>query len=272
MRLAPLLRLAWIAVALLPLARGPGQESSAPPSLELPAAPQGTQPDLREELFALEQIEDQVELDLGAALPTADDAGPSAEPKIAGVARCRKLALPGGQQLELDVQFVAEGARVLHIERSGADGTTLVWREILPGAGRTVSARCVRDGTALALREWAGRLAVQSELASPSGLTLPLHLLELARTGADLPASVQHFDPLARQLEALALSATELESGARRIDLTRPDGTLAARWLLQGGELAGFQWQGGNLRARRIAAGEYERLLAPPAPPDSPER
>lgn len=280
MRLELLLRLAWLVAALLSFVGRLGQDESSPSLAEThPDASQAVEPSLREELFAIEWFGDRTDLELGAPepLPAAD---PSAAdgPKFTAVARLRRLPIPGGQQLELDIQFfvaegqfVTEGARVLHTERSTPHGTTLVWREILPGAGRTVSARPTHDGTALALREWAGRLALQTELPSSPGWTLPLHLLELARSGAALPASVQLFDPLARQLEVLDLSASEPSASVRRVDLNRDDGTFAARWLLVGGELVGFQWQGGSLLARRIALDEYDRLLVAPEPSDLPD-
>jgi hypothetical protein len=271
MKLSCLLRLAWIGAAGLPFAARL-QEPGPPPPTDASQAevPSPSEP-LREELFAIEQVEGAAELELGAVAPNPAQGDAAAEPAVLGVARCRRLSIPDGLQLEWDVQFLGEdAARVLHIERSNPAGDTLVWREMLPGSGRTVSARCSQDALAITLREWAGRTVHQSELASPQGLRLPLHLLELLRSGARPPSEAHVFDPLARQLEPVAIRARELESGARKIDLLRNDGTLAASWLLEGGDLVAFQWQGGNVRARRISAEEHERLLLPPAPPREP--
>jgi len=254
------------ALWLLPLAAQQMQDVAPQAPVE-PIDSNTLQPDappLREEHFAIEQIAGTSDL---AAEGELSETSPTRESTtVLGVARCRKLTLPEGEQIEWDVQFLGEGTRVLHIERPSPRGNSLVWREILPGAGRTVTARCT-GGLKLALREWAGRLDQKSELDAPQGTVFPLQLLEQARANAELPPLALVFDPLARQIEAWSLSVDDLGSGARRIDLARADGTLAGRWLLRGGELVGFQWQGGNLRGRRVSADEYQRLLAPPAAP-----
>ena len=265
MRFVSAVRLTVLGAAwLLPIASRHLQD--AQPQTPVEPTDSGTlqvdAPLLREELFAVEQVAGTSDLAAASEL-SASSRSPEGTTAL-GVVRCRRLTLPEGEQLEWDVQFLGDGARVLHIERSGSSGNSLVWREILPGAGRTVTARCLRDGSQLAVREWAGRLDQKSEIAAPQPLSLPLQLLEQARANAALPPQALVFDPLARQLEAWTVSVEELDSGARRVDLARADGTLAARWFLSGQDLVGFQWQGGNLRGRRITSEEYERLLAPP--------
>jgi hypothetical protein len=268
MRLDRAFRLAVLgAVWLMPVAARHLQDAVAQAPVVPPnsSALQPDAPPLREELFAIEQIAGTSDL---AAEPEPFESSASKEgTTVLGVARCRRLTLPEGEQLEWDVQFLGEGTRVLHIERSSSGGNSLVWREILPGAGRTVTARNARDGTQLALREWAGRLDQKSEIAAAQAIAFPLQLLEQARASAELPPQALVFDPLARQVEAWSVTVEELESGARRVDLARADGTLAARWLLRDAELVGFQWQGGNLRGRRVSAEDYARLLEPPAAP-----
>jgi hypothetical protein len=268
MRLLRAFRLAVLGVLwLLPVAARHLQDAAQHAPVE-PAglsAPAPDAPLLREEHFAIEQVAGTTDLATETELcePSSSQAGTV----VLGVARCRRLTLPDGEQLEWDVQFLGAGPRVLHIERSGSSGNSLVWREILPSAGRTVSARCSKDGSKLSLREWAGRLDQKSEIDGPQALALPLQLLEQARTQAKLPPQAVVFDPLARQLETWSISIDDLGSGARRVDLTRADGTLAARWLLRGSELVGFQWQGGNLRGRRVSAEDSARLLEPPDDP-----
>jgi hypothetical protein len=213
---------------------------------------------LREECFVLEQVAEE-----GRSSGGRDEA-----PQVVGVARCRRLLLDEGWQLEWDVHFLEEQTRVLHVERWSASGVAMIWRELRPRSGRTVTAQWSDEGRALLVREWGGPQRVEVEVPAPGGGVLPLGLLELAREGVVEGGVLRTFDPLARAFEPLRMSQALEVDGTRRVELRREDGTQAATWWLDGEGLSGFCWQGGGLRARRVGAGEYEERLQPAPPPE----
>lgn len=248
----------------LPLlnAAGPAtsqSESSAPAALWGPPP----QTRLREECFVLE-LQAEQEGPAGAPATAPSPSGETAAGAASvGLARARRLLSSSGQQLELDVVFFDDSTRVLHVEHSAGGEAKLVWRELRPGSGRTLSAHWLDGSRSLEVREWAGRRSHQTEVQAPSGGILPLHLLELVRDGALEGGSVPVFDPLSRALEAVALRVIIEPASSRRVELVREDGTLAGVWEFDGASLVAFQWQAGGLRARRIAPEEYARRLEP---------
>jgi hypothetical protein len=143
----------------------------------------------------------------------------------------------------------------------------MIWRELRPQSGRTLTGQWADDGGALLVREWGGPVRLEREAPAAGGGVLPLSLLELARAEAIEGGTVRAFDPLSCSFETLDLGQEREEDGARRVELVREDGTRAATWWLDGERLVAFQWQGGGPRARRIDAEEYEERLRPaPAP------
>jgi len=106
----------------------------------------------REEFFVLEE---PIEPGQAPAL----EGGPSLELRAVGLAIARRLQVDAGHQLEWDILFPDQGTRVLHIERWSEAGTRLIWRELRPGSGRSLSAEWLDEGDGLRLREWAGDLS-----------------------------------------------------------------------------------------------------------------
>lgn len=195
----------------------------------------------------------------------AGDVAPSQEP--AGYLLWRRSEGEDGATLEWDVRFLERDTRVLEIERPAAAGAALVYRELRPQSGRTLSAEWVEQGSALRLREWGGPEGLQLRLDDCDGGRFRLGLLEDLRAAAAPPRAARVFDPLGRRFEHLAVEvehgpADGPRSGARIVRLTREDGSSAGAWLLRGEEVLGFQWQAGGLRARRIDAQEYDRRMA----------
>jgi len=227
---------------------------------------------LREEFFALELC------------PTA---GPDpleflravrSDCELAGVAAWRRKRDATGQRVELDVSFPADGTRVLHVERLSAGGSKLVWRELRPGAGRTLTAAWEASARGLELLEWSGERRSRERVAAPAGAVLPLYLLELVRSGDVEAGRFALFDPLSKSIDSFEIAACYAGAAAqgvepaqadaasfllqRLVELRREDGTCAGRFLFCGEDLLAYQWQSGALRARRITAEEYESRLA----------
>ena len=249
--------LATLALTSLALPLAQSIDEQGPPGDDARAAfaaLSGSPPQVQVEYFVLEQPgEPGTPLDLEAV--------PALEPRQAGLACWRRLAVDGGHQLEWDVVFPEQGTRVLHTERWTVAGSRLVWRELRAGSGRSLSAEDLEGGTGLRLREWAGRFRQALEIEAPGPYVLPLQLLELARRGALPPEGAWVFDPLARSFERVRPCEPAPGSSVdrERIDLLREDGTSAGSWIFDEGGLQAFGWQAGGLRARRISAEEYQR-------------
>jgi hypothetical protein len=211
--------------------------------------------DLRVEHFVLER-------------PSAES---STEPVEVGLACLRRRPVEGesaGHQLELECVFRRqsdddEDEHVLHVERSGP-GPALVWREWGPRRSRCLTAERTKEGTGLVLVESSRGGIPRETLAAPADFVLPLELLELAREGKAASGRFTRLDPLSRALEPIDVRT--LPGDLRVVELTREDGSAAGRFEFRGTELVGFQWQDGDLRARRITSESYARRVAAAAP------
>ncbi len=161
------------------------------------------------------------------------------------------------RQLEIEVRFLHQRSRAIHVEQLDGAARRLVWREIGPDATRTLTAQ--RDRAELSLREWVGRERVDSVLANSRNALFALELLEQLRAG-QVPEAAEVFDPLSRSIERWFLRSELVpEAGTRRIEALRADGSLAGRWTFEGTSLAGFSWQRGGLLARRIDPQQFSR-------------
>jgi len=172
-----------------------------------------------------------------------------------------------GMQLESECLFLREtekgdAERVLHVERLSSEGSRLVWREWGPGRARSLTAEWTPDGQGLRMVESSRGGMPRETLSAGDGAMLPLYLLELARTGQATAGRYRRLDPLSREIEAVDLATTyrEVEGVQRRIvELHREDRSLAGHFEFLGTELLAFQWQEGDLVARRVSEAEYEQ-------------
>ncbi|MCC6408593.1 MAG: hypothetical protein IT453_15630 [Planctomycetes bacterium] len=204
-------------------------------------------------------------------------------PQHVGLAKLTRTAVGSDTLLEWDLFFATENVRVLHVERFGADGAKLVWRELSSGRGRTVLAELGLDATTLRVVDWSSERE-REDVHVDAECLLPLAHLELARRGELCDGLQRVFDPLTRALEplstdtrfeAVALSAEDDATGGecleswsleREVSSVRADGTHAWSARFVGDELQLYRWQAGGLVARRIETGDYERELESLAP------
>lgn len=224
---------------------------------------------VRQEAFVLEQVDALTAGDAWALLgaPARREGGNAGEqPEELGLLLWRRSESAGVLTLEWDLRFHESQTRVIEVERYGDHGSTLVYRELQPRSGRTLSADRVDEASALRLREWGGPNLQQSMIESVPGARFRLGLLEDLREAVDPPTSASVFDPLSRSFEHLVVAAEQGPaegpwSGARLIRISRADGTSGGNWLLRDGLVVGFQLQAGGLRARRIGLDEYEQRV-----------
>lgn len=211
---------------------------------------------------------------------------------VAGFVEWRRRDTAEGPMLESDVRFLvgAPGPdhtravqRVLHVECAGERGPRCLWREIGPGAGRSVQAEWSGDGSALDVVEWSTSAKRRGTLVVSGGATMPLYLAELLRQGRLTAGHVVVFDPLALTLEPLEIKTVWLDAAAelgdakageapdsergsqpavRTSELRRADGSLAMRYRFRGRDLVAFQWQDGETYARATSESEYQLILA----------
>jgi hypothetical protein len=239
-------------------------EPSVPPSVDEEAielAISALSKDLRVERFVLERT-------------TLDARGRTAVDVVGFVER-RRLVAEKGVQLECDVRFLRtpntdgtrDSQRISHVECHGETGPRCLWRELGPAGGRSVAAEWSRDGRALDVVEWGPGGTQRGTLVGARGVVMPLFLAELVRDGKLASGSVTVFDPLGRTLEPLWVRTIyDAESSKRVVELTRGDGTLFQRFTFGGVDLVSFQWQEGNLVARRVERDEYDREIARNSP------
>jgi len=216
--------------------------------LQAPAAP--ALPPLRRECFVLE--------------PPAS--AKSRDP--IGWAEFLRRESPGGMVLECEYVFVRPGRdehwRVRHVEQLDDKGPRLVWREVGTAAGRTLTLERAREGEDWRCQAFERDESVRCAIDTSHGAVFPLYLLELARKGQIGAAQMYLFDPLETALVPRHISTVyEPASGKRErtLELERPDGTLAGRYVFAGTELTAFQLQAGGWRARRIEPEEYVRAM-----------
>jgi hypothetical protein len=214
--------------------------------LEDPAPP--AQVPLRRECFVIE----------------APGAAPGREPL--GWAEFLRRESTGGMVLECEYVFVREKHedrwRVRHLEQLDAKGPRLVWREFGTAAGRTLTLERGTEGEEWRCQAFERDEAVRCAIDTSHGAVFPLYLLELARKGQLGAAELYLFDPLETALVPRAVSTVYAPASAARtrtLEIRRPDGTLAGRYVFEGTELGSFQCQEGGWRARRIDPEEYAR-------------
>jgi hypothetical protein len=174
----------------------------------------------------------------------------------------------GGMVLECEYVFVrkksGERWRVKHVEQLDSKGPRLVWREIGTAAGRTLTLERAHDGEEWRCQVFERDEAVRCVIDTTHGAVFPLYLLELARKGQLGAAELYLFDPLETALVPRHISTVYSPAShtrARTLELQRPDGTLAGRYVFEGTELVSFQSQEGGWQASRIEPAEYARAV-----------
>lgn len=201
-----------------------------------------------------------VELDAPAGTYVAYfrlDAPGHAEAPPAGL--LRYLAGPdpdGGQRIEAEFLFLAEGLRLVHGEREHGEERRTVFREFGKGAGRTLILTGGASGGYEATE--LGGPEVQRRSFEPGG-EFPLGLLEAARQGHAVSRVTSVFEPLATSFEALTL-ATRGGFDERILEARRADESLRWSATFRGEALIALGWSEGGPRARAISREEYERI------------
>lgn len=127
-----------------------------------------------------------------------------------GIAALRRSKSERGVLLEWEARFFVEDLRLLHIERSTAEGQKLVWREI--GAGRGRSLNCERSiyTQTLKIVEWDDP-CVREEFPAAADVWLPLALLEAARADRLPSGRMRVFEPLSRSIAEVELALHPLD-------------------------------------------------------------
>jgi hypothetical protein len=193
-----------------------------------------------------------------------------------GLVCLRRREVEGGRQLESECLFFRRGGdtgedeHVLEVERDAGPGPALVWREWGGTRSRCLTAERSADGSGLLLVETSRGGVPRATIEAPPGVLYPLELIELARAEAIQPGRRLRFDPLSRSLETIEVkTARDGESsvgGIRTVDFLREDGSSAGRFEFRGSELLEFQWQEGDLHARRVEAELYAQRLGASQP------
>jgi len=189
-----------------------------------------------------------------------------------GLVEVRRRKVQGSWQLEQDVHFPFEEVRLLAVECLSRKSPRLVWREIFPGGGRTIFAEWTSESEELKAFEWGLDGSLREYHDTSRGAVMPQYLLELVRSGQAVGGRFEVFDPLIGALDIWSLDVTyqrehsdsdaDDESGEyiRRAEFRRRDGTLAGLYRFAGTRLISFQWQEGDVVAKRISRIEYEQL------------
>lgn len=194
----------------------------------------------------------------------------------AAVVRFSARGTAGALELESDITFARESrergsVRVMAVEELAADGAELTWREVSPGAGRSLHAQWREREDALDVVEWGNGPRLREELWSDEGALLPLYLLELLRQGRMTSGTVPCFEPLSRSIERYTITTSyagdpgcglEGALGERVVELVRTDGSLAGRYRFRGTRLSGFQMRAGGEWARAVDEAEYDAARA----------
>jgi hypothetical protein len=235
-------RLLLLALLLAPSAgpsAGPGADEVGPrvdPGLGWEGGPP------RVELFAVEWLDAE------------------GEPVVLGVARHLAGVRDGGRYLAQEQHWFGADLELSLVERPEGTGTLLVWRERSPHGGRTLvlDEKPAEAGTLFSL-EWGSEDVARREWHGV-GFTTPLAFLEELRHGR-AKSGTRVFDPLTGEDRPLGLHVLGIPGTPLRfVRLTEPDGTLAARYLLAGDTLLGWQLQEGGPVARAVAPRTHEAL------------
>ena len=174
----------------------------------------------------------------------------------------------GEHRSELEVLLFEEETRFSHVETVLPGERRLIWREVRPRSGRTVTAAGASSSGFTILDNVGGE--VRRATTNAERGILPLELVEAARRGEDFLGTFQVFQPLSGGFEQLLVDTREVEDRrgerTRELSLRQPDGTQRASYRFRRGELVEFAWTAGGPRARRISEGEYRERLAAEAP------
>ncbi len=162
----------------------------------------------------------------------------------------------GGVHADLELDYLADGLRVIHTEHASPSLRRLVFRELDGRAGRTLFLEGTPE-TGFQGYELGGREVVRHELDERG--EFPLLLIEAARLGMAVPGDVAVLDPLAAAFEPLALTSRALEGG-RVFEARRADGSLRWRVTTRGERLEEWRFQERGPLARAITPEESERL------------
>lgn len=185
--------------------------------------------------------------------------GPGGPSVPVGVAVWTVARSAGGRTHQLDLRVPSEDARVLVVERDDREPLE-VFREMRPGAGRSVTVQRTTDGE---LRRVVWSPAGVTRAFDPDdGRTGFLRLADQLARGS-VPSDARVLDPLSNSWIDVRVEAAPAEAGAggRRYELIDAEGVLV-RWLRLGPEgVEEFGWQDGGLVARRIGAAEGRDLL-----------
>jgi len=162
----------------------------------------------------------------------------------------------GGERVEVEFLFLAEGLRVVHGERARGEERHTVFREFGTQSGRTLIVSGAA-GAGYEATELGGPEVVRRHLV-PGG-EFPLGLLEHARAGRAVPRTAEVFEPLGTTFEPLTL-ATRGGFEERILEARRADGSLRWGATFRGEALVALSWSEGGPRARAVPREEYERL------------
>ena len=198
-------------------------------------------------------------------------------PVEVGLVCLRRRTVDGQRQLESESLFFRRGGdtgedeHVLQVERDSGPGPALVWREWGGTRSRCLTAERTADGAGLLLVETSRGGTPRATIEAPPGVLYPLELVELARVGKLVTGRCLLFDPLSRSLETIEVKTQSGGSSVgdlRTVEFLREDKSSAGRYEFQGSELVGFQWQEGDLHARRVASEMYAARLEASRPPE----
>jgi len=162
----------------------------------------------------------------------------------------------GGVHAELELDYLAQGVRVIHVEQASPSLRRLVFRELHERSGRTLFLEGTPE-TGFQGYELGGREVVRHD--QPERGEFPLLLIESARLGMSTPEHLAVLDPLAAAFEPLELASTSAD-GVRHFEARRADGSLRWRVSLRGERIEEWRSQERGPAARPISPEEFERL------------
>lgn len=161
----------------------------------------------------------------------------------------------GGERVEVELQYLADGLTLIHTEQTNEARRRIVFREVRERGGRTLFLEG-EDGPSWSGYELGGTEVVRHEL--PGG-ALPLFLIEAMRRGEAHPEELAVLDPLAATDELLKL--TTRTSGEERVfEARRADGGLRWRVSARDAELLEWRFQERGPVARAIPPADYRAL------------
>ena len=184
-----------------------------------------------------------------------------------GVAAVHVGAEKDSMRTEMRLDYFPIKTRVMHVERQTPTGPRLIWRETRPRSGRTVMVDWGPDGESLTSVDWSGRDARRQEELPEVGALLPLYLINHVREGQFLGGRFDIFNPISNRVEEWTASVKRVAllptspNRARRLVLTRADGSLSGEYIFVGKELILFRLQRGGPVAVRTDRASYDAAL-----------